>query len=39
MKKLSKEESLKLLKRGADVSNFGNPIEWQKKERIERKIK
>jgi type III restriction enzyme len=37
-KKLSKEEAIQLLKKGADVSNFGDPVEWQKKDRTERKI-
>lgn len=29
----SKEEILKTIRKGADVSSFGNPVEWQKKER------
>jgi len=37
-KKLSKEEAIQLIKKGADVSNFGDPVEWQKKDRTERKI-
>lgn len=37
-KKLSKEEAIQLIKKGADVSNFGDPLEWQKKDRTERKI-
>ncbi|MFD1144546.1 DEAD/DEAH box helicase family protein [Larkinella insperata] len=37
-KKLSKEEAIQLIKKGADVSSFGDPIEWQKKDRTERKI-
>lgn len=37
-KKLSKEEAIQLVKKGADVSNFGDPVEWQKKDRTERKI-
>lgn len=32
---MSKENAIELLKKGADVSNFGDPVEWQKKERIE----
>ena len=35
---IGKEEAIKLLKKGADVSNFGDPVEWQKKDRTERKI-
>lgn len=27
-----------ILKKGADVSNFGNPVEWQKETRTDRKI-
>src|SRR5690606_14135361 len=37
-KKLSKEEAIQLIKKGADVSNFGDPVEWQKKDRTKRKI-
>mgnify|MGYP001262318165 CR=1 FL=1 len=37
-KKFSKEEAAKLLRKGADVSSFGDPIEWQKKDRTDRKI-
>jgi type III restriction enzyme len=37
-KKLSKAEAIQLIKKGADVSNFGDPVEWQKKDRTERKI-
>lgn len=37
-KRLSKEEAIQLIKKGADVSNFGDPVEWQKKDRTERKI-
>ena len=35
---MSKEKAIELLKKGADVSSFGDPVEWQKKDRIERKI-
>ncbi len=35
---LSKEDAKRILKKGADVSNFGDPIEWQKKDRTDRKI-
>ncbi len=35
---LSKEEAIKLLNKGVDVSNFGDPVEWQKKVREDRKI-
>ena len=31
-------ELKKTLRKGADVSNFGNPVEWQKKTRIDRNI-
>jgi type III restriction enzyme len=37
-KTLSKDEAIQLIKKGADVSNFGDPMEWQKKDRTERKI-
>ncbi|MDD2412541.1 MAG: DEAD/DEAH box helicase family protein [Bacteroidales bacterium] len=37
-KKISKEEAIQLIKKGADVSNFGDPVEWQKKDRTDRKI-
>lgn len=36
--KKSKDEAKRILKKGADVSNFGDPIEWQKKDRTDRKI-
>jgi type III restriction enzyme len=35
---LTKEDAKRILKRGADVSSFGDPIEWQKKDRTDRKI-
>jgi type III restriction enzyme len=35
---LTKDEAKRILKKGADVSNFGDPIEWQKKDRTDRKI-
>jgi hypothetical protein len=28
---MSKEKAIELLKKGADVSSFGDPVEWQKK--------
>jgi hypothetical protein len=28
-----------ILDRGADVSNFGDPVKWQREERIDRKLK
>jgi hypothetical protein len=34
MKKLTKKEALRILKRGADVSKFGDPVKWQRNERI-----
>ena len=34
-KSLEQEETIQ---NGADVSNFGDPLEWQKEERTERKI-
>lgn len=34
----TKEEAIQLLKKGADVSSFGDPVEWQKKDRTDRKI-
>jgi type III restriction enzyme len=37
-KKLSRKEAIELLKKGADVSSFGDPVEWQKKDRTDRKI-
>lgn len=37
-KYFTKEEAIKLIKKGADVSSFGDPLEWQKKDRTERKI-
>jgi type III restriction enzyme len=35
---LTKEEAVKLLNKGADVTNFGDPVEWQKEVRKDRKI-
>lgn len=35
---LTKDEAKRILKKGADVSNFGDPVEWQKKDREERKL-
>lgn len=32
------ERAKTLLNKGADVSNFGNPVEWQKEVREDRKI-
>ncbi len=37
-KKMSKEKAVELLMKGADVSSFGDPVEWQKKDRIDRNI-
>jgi len=34
-----KDEAKRILNKGADVSNFGDPIQWQKKDRKDRKIK
>lgn len=35
---LTKDEAKRILKKGADVSSFGDPVEWQKKDRLDRKI-
>jgi hypothetical protein len=32
------QKRLETLRKGADVSNFGDPVEWQKKEREDRKM-
>ena len=32
------QEALKLIEKSVDVSSFGDPVEWQKKEREDRKI-
>ena len=37
-KAMSKEEAIKLLYKGVDVSNFGDPVQWQKEVRKDRKI-
>ena len=37
-KYFTKDEAIRLINKGADTSNFGDPIEWQKKDRAERKI-
>lgn len=34
----SKDEAKRILKKGADVSSFGDPVQWQKKDRTDRKI-
>lgn len=33
-----RKEAIEIIKRGADVSNFGDPAEWQKASREEREI-
>ena len=35
---VKKKSLLQRLKQGLDVSCFGNPLEWQKNERNERKL-
>lgn len=35
---IQKDAMKSILKKGADVSNFGNPVEWQKEIRTDRKI-
>lgn len=40
-KKLSEEEYLKclaIIDKGIDVSNYGDPMEWQKEQREDRKL-
>ena len=34
----SKEEAIRILERGVDVSGFGDPVEWQRQVRKDRKI-
>lgn len=36
--KISKTDAKKIIKKGADVKNMGDPVAWQKKERKERDI-
>jgi hypothetical protein len=35
---LSRNEAIQLLNNGIDVSNFGDPSEWQREVRKDRKI-
>jgi type III restriction enzyme len=35
---LIKDEAIAIINKGADVSNFGDPVEWQKEIRTDRKI-
>ncbi|MCC7526609.1 MAG: DEAD/DEAH box helicase family protein [Chitinophagaceae bacterium] len=37
-RKFSKKDAIERIKNGADVSGFGDPVEWQRKDRAERKI-
>jgi len=37
-KEIVRTEAIKILNKGVDVSNFGDPLEWQKEVRKDRKI-
>ena len=32
-KKITKKQAMLIISKGADVSNFGDPIKWQRNER------
>ena len=36
--KLTREEALAIIKKGADMSSFGDPVEWQREVRKDRRI-